>query len=394
MADELDILDGTAEPAEEEATVEDTKEDAEEAEAEPEETDEEADEDSEEEPEEEEEEEEEPELDQKVLTSWTDIKTKYPNFSKEFPDIKNALFREQAFSEVFTNPAEAKETLEKAQTFDQLSQDIVGAGNISDLFETIKTQNKESFEKIAYSLLPYFQEQDRDLYYEIASRPIKQLLRAAWNDGGGERTDLGKAAAHIHKYFFKNLNFEEKVKSENLKEAPAKSRREQELEQRLSQIESGKQNEFLASVDNSYISKMSHHIREGIDKDERLTEWSKAKIAEDVLREVQIQLKKDSRYIGAVNSLVRQAGQSGYSNDFKSRIINAALARAKSLVPEIRKRVVGEALKARGSRESRESRESKNGNVKPRLSNYRSSSSGSSSKSSKKPMSDIDILRG
>lgn len=390
--EDLGILDGSSDKETEEVkdeTQQEPEEAPEEDEAEPEEdTEEDTGEESEsEEPEEEleEEEEPEPEPDEKVLTTWTDIKGKYPNFAKDFPDVKNALFREQQFSEVFSSPNEAKEAQEKIQVFDQLSNDVVDQGNIENLFDTIKTQNKESFEKIAYSLLPYFQESNKDLYYEIAARPIKQLLRAAWQEGNGEQTDLGKAAAHIHKYFFKNLNFSEKVKSEGGKEPSTKSKREQELESRLQQIESSKQQEFLSAVDDSYINRMSRHIREGIDKDERLTEWSKAKVAEDVLREIQSQLKKDTRYVSAINSLIRQAGQNGFTNDFKTRIINTALVRAKSLMPEIRKRVVGDALKARGV--------SKNGSREPRR-EVRERPRISKPSSSKKPLTDLDILRG
>ena len=339
-----------------------------------------------------EDEEEEEEDTDKVLTSWTDIKTKYPDFAKEFPDVKNALFREQQFSEVFSTPAEAKDVLDRVAVFDRLSNDVVDQGNIIDLFDTIKKQNGESFNKIAYSLLPYFQENDKDTYYELAARPIKQLLRAAWHDGNGEKTDLGKAAAHIHKYFFKNTNFDEKVKAETGKEASTKSKREEELESKLSQIEQNKQNDFLSTVDESYVVKMTKHIREGIDKDERLTEWTKSKISDDVLREIQRQLKKDTRYVGAVNSLIRQASQNGFTNDFKSRLINTALVRAKSLVPEVRKRIVSEALRAAGKKESRKREETR----EPRRENRSSNSSRSTNRSSspKKPMTDLDILRG
>lgn len=348
--------------------------------------DEEEDDDEKEDKEDKEDEEDEEEDEGKILTSWTDIKNKYPDFGKEFPDVKNALFREQQFSEVFSTPAEAQEVLDRVAVFDRLSNDVVDQGNIVDLFDTIKKQNGESFTKIAYSLLPYFQENDKDTYYELAARPIKQLLRAAWHDGNGEKTDLGKAAAHIHKYFFKNINFDEKVKSETGKETNTRSRREEELENRLSQIEYGKQNEFLSSVDESYVVKMTKHVREGIDKDERLTEWTKSKISDDVLREIQHQLKKDTRYVGAINSLIRQASQNGFTNDFKSRLINTALVRAKSLVPEIRRKLVAEALRtSRKIPSNAINTETRKSTARARVSTEK--------KTSGKPLTDLDILR-
>src|SRR3990167_2468737 len=344
-------------------------------------------EDEDDEEEEENEEDEDSEVDDKVLTSWTDIKKKYPNFAKEFPDVKNALFREQQFSEAFPTPGEAKEAIERIQVFDQLAEDIVGQGNIINLLDHVKEKNKESYQKIIYSLLPHLQENDKDFYYDIAARPIKQLLRAAWAEGNGEKTDLGKAAAHIHKFFFKNINFEEKVKSEGGKEPDSKSKREQELEDRLTRIEDGKHNEFMSSIDDSYISKMTSHIKDGLNKDERLTEWSKAKIVEDFLKGIKQQLTKDTRYTSTLQSLLIHAKSAGFTNDFKTRIINAALVRAKSLVPDVRKRVVGDALKANGKKANSEDKKEEKVERRERK------STPSNLKESKKPMSDLDILR-
>lgn len=337
------------------------------------------------------EEEDEENDDVKVLTTWTDIKKKYPDFAKEFPDVKNALFREQSFTEVFASPAEAKEALDAVQNFNQLSDDIVGKGNIVDLLEHVKSKNKESYEKIVYSILPHLQEKDKDFYYDLAALPIKQLLRSAWAEGNGDKTDLGKAAAHIHKFFFRNLNFDEKVPLEGEKKTSTeKSKREQELEDRLAKIEDGKQRDFLVSVDDSYINKMSKHIREGLDKDDRLTEWGKAKIVEEVLKGVKVQLRKDTRYTSNLSSLLKQATSAGFTNDFKTRIVNAALVRAKSLVPDVRKKVVSEALGKKAKEKGNSEGERNDREKKP---TNRSSSSNRSSSQNTKPQTDLDILR-
>ena len=322
------------------------------------------------------------------VTSWTDIKSKYPNFAKDFPDVKNALFREQEYSNILGSPSEAKDLIEKAETFDKVSEDVVGSGNIVDLLDHVKKTKEDSYENIVYSILPYLQENDREAYYEIVARPIKQLLRAAWREGGGERTDLGKSAAHIHKFFFKDLNFDEKVRSEESGPSNHKTKREEELENRLTQIEKNKTNEFMTSVDESYVNRMNKAIREGLEKDERLTSYMKNKIVDDILKDIQGQLKKDSRYTGTLNSLIKQARSAGFTNDFKTRIINTALVRAKSLVPDTRKRVISEALRKEGKKVNGEERKiTKSVPSKP-------SPTKSKPKGDKGPQTELDILRG
>lgn len=333
-----------------------------------------------------EEEDTEEELEGKVLTSWTDIKKKYPDFGKDFPDVKNALFREQQFTEAFADPNDAKDAAEQIATFNQISSDVVGKGNIIDLLKQVETSNKNSYEKIIYSILPHLQESNKDLYYDIVARPIKQLLRSAWVKGEGSKTDLGKAAYHIHKFFFNDDKFDDKVKAEGNIEKETKTTKEKELEEKLSRLEQGEENKFLNSVDDSYVGKMKSYVRDGLDKDERLTEWTKSKITDDVLREISTQLKKDTRYTGTLSSLIKQARNNGFTNDFKSRIINTALARAKSLVPEVRKRIVGEVLKTgkkkEGNKEDNKPREKRE---------FKKPSSDNNSQ--KKPQTDMDILR-
>jgi len=115
------------------------------------------------------------------LSSWTDIKKKYPNFAKEFPDVKAALFRDERYGEIFGSPKEAEYADDKAKTFDQLSEDLIGAGDPVKLMDTIHKSKPESAKKIAVGILNWFQEKDKDAYYEVAALPIKQLCRAAYS---------------------------------------------------------------------------------------------------------------------------------------------------------------------------------------------------------------------
>lgn len=330
-------------------------------------------------------------LEGKSATSWTDIKAKYPGFAKEFPDVKSALFREQRYSEIFGDPKDAEKAIGDAEILSKISADLIGDGNPVELLNTIEKSSKESFEKIGLALLPYFQEKNKDLYYDMAAVPIKQLLRAALREGKGKETDLGRAAAHIHNWFFNNLNFDEKVKGEGkVDTSNTKSKREQELEDRLSKIENGKETEFLAAADQSYITKMSKDIREGLDKDDRLSEYMKEKLTEDVLRDIKKQLNADTRHSNQMQSLFKQAKTAGFTNDLKTRIINTALVRARSLVPEVRKRLVGQVF---GKKKSDNITDKGDKKVDTKIASFKKREDKPNRSESKKPLTDMDILR-
>jgi hypothetical protein len=156
--------------------------------------------------------------DKEIVTRWTDLKAKYPDINKEFPDIKNALFRAQAFSEVFGSVKEAETAKGRSDSLAAIEEDLLVNADPSKLLSVIKKNSEESLEGIAFKTLEFLQEADKDLYYEVAAIPIKQLLRGAFKKGGtdneGKLTNLGKAVYLLHRYYFDNDELAEKVKGE------------------------------------------------------------------------------------------------------------------------------------------------------------------------------------
>jgi len=348
---------------------------------------------TEEETEEEKEESEEKELD--LVTRAADIKKTYPDFFKKFPDVRAAIYRDVQFSQFFASPEDAKQASERSDILGKIEDDIINNGNPDKLLKVVADTNKESFEKLSLRLLPYLQKEHKELYYEAAAVPIKQLLRAAYREGNGKYGDLGRAALYIHRYFFGDLNLDSKVKGESEVREEKESEEKKQYRQRLAEIDAREMENFSKSVDASYISRMSKLIREGLDKDERLTEYSKAKLVEDILRGIRKQLESDSRYIGQMKSLFNQAKNSNYSNDLKSRILNTSLARAKSLVPSLRSQLVSEALGQKnrnGKVKEKEAAEKKEERREERRETKREHYTREVEKP-KKQLTDLDILR-
>lgn len=342
---------------------------------------------------------EEEDKDEDQLTSVKDIKKDYPDFFKKHPEVKAAIFRDQRFSEIVGTPEDAETAVERSNTLAAVEQDLFIDSNPGKLLDSLKKNNPENYQKTVFNVLSHLQEHDKDMYYELSALPIKLLLRNAWREGQGDKSNLGKAAAWIHDFMFgKGSKFEDKVTAEEKKQ-DTKSDREKEYEKKLKDIDDREHNNFKGAVDQSYVSKMDRYLRETLDKDERLTEFTRKHIVNETLTEIRQQLDQDTRHTTTMSSLWRNAKAAGFNSDFKSKIINAALTRAKSLAPSIRARLTNEALgkvkknkdKNDDKREERRSdsrREERR--EEPRRESRRESRP---SRENKKPLTDMDILR-
>lgn len=345
--DDIDVLENDKDDDKEESDKEDKdnksdddvsedddKADDEESEEEPEETDD----------DEKETDDDEDETEEDQIPSVKDIKKDYPDFFKKHPEVKAAIFRDQRFSEIIGTVDDAEKAVVKANALNAIENDLFVNHDASKLLATLKKEDPNAYKNTLYKLLPDIQEKDKELYLELAALPIKQLLRSAWSQGKGDKTNLGKAAYFIHEFFFgEKSRFEDKVQSEDLKPAE-KSTAQKEYEERLAKLDERAYTEFKGSVDESYVKQMDNFIRETLDKDTRLSEFTKKNIVRETLEEINSQLSQDTRYNTSLNALWQNAKSAGFTKDFKSRIITTALARAKSLAPVIRAKLMKEAL--------------------------------------------------
>jgi len=123
-----------------------------------------------------------------------------------------------------------------------------------------------------------------------------------------------------------------------------------------------------------------------LDKDDRLNEYTKSKLVDDILRYVKNRLNKDTTHVNTLNSLLKKAKTAGFTNDFKTRIINSALVRAKALVPEERKKAVSLAL-------GKKVNDNKERKPEKKVERERKRESPNNNKKEVKELSDLDVLR-
>lgn len=331
------------------------------------------------------------ELPENQIASVKDIKKDYPDFFKKHPEVKAAIFRDQQFSEILGSPKDAEDVVKRANTLATIEDDLFVKGDATKLLTVMKKNSPEAYNTVVSSLLPFIQESDKDTYLKIAALPIKQLLRNAWATGKGEKTNLGKAAFHLHEFFFgEGSKFEDKVEVES-KKTNEKSQAQKDYEEKLSKINEREYTSFKGAIEESYGRKMSDFLLEDLNKDDRLSNFTRNAIVEKTLSEVLEQLKNDSRYQTGLKSLWSQAQAAEFNKDFKSRILNTALARAKSLAPGIRARLVKEALgKSDGKKKSDDKDEKKD---KKQIHSRSGDRRDKPQRNDSKPKTDIDILR-
>jgi hypothetical protein len=306
----------------------------------------------EEEPEEESEEEEKTEAEDEEepigsLVTAKDLKEKYPDIFKKVPELKAVIYREQQYSQLFADPREAQEAATLAETFREIEGDVT-AGNIEPLFTAVKKTNGVDFDKFAANVLPSLRKIDEQAFMKIIAVPFKQMLRTAYRAGRSKgNANLTNAAQHIHDFIFDNIDLDEKTDYEH----PEAQVNPDELKykQKLQELDSRDHRNFKVSVDQEWIDGIVKDFSEGLDPKGEMTKWVKDKMIEDALKEVNKQLTIDGRHQKSMEVLWRQAKASGYSAEAKARIVSAALARAKQLIPNVRMKLRREAF-ARGSR--------------------------------------------
>ena len=330
------------------------------------------------------------------LVTVKDIKKDFPDFFKKHPEVRAIIHRERQFSEIFANPAEAQDATVKAETFDNMQDDLIGKGHIEPLFNTIKRASPEAFEKLMKGLLPAIREVDEAAHLKLVAVPLKRALRAALAQGQkkGDK-NLQYAAMHIHNFIFEDDDLDSKADFEN--EVGTKKTKEQEdYEKKLQELDTRDHVAFKTRIDGAFLGKTKSTFMDGLDPDGLLSDWTKEKMFEDCLKELNRQVSKDPRHLRNLDALWKQAKSQSYNSDSESRIVNAALARAKQIIPDIRRRLYAEARNERKRKVTGEDKKGKklSGNKQETNTKNRSERRDKPNPRRTDQMSELDIIRG
>jgi len=268
---------------------------------------------------------------------FKDVKSRYPNIFKEIPQLATAIRNDRAYSEIFTNPEDARDAAKVASYFNQLETNIM-SGSAKELLNDIENANKDAFKRVAKDFLPTIREKSMELFAEVTLPVINDVLRSAIRDAdGSENVNLRNAALHIAKYLYgkpeiPNLETQEKVNPEAEKVQKERQAFWQEKAQDFS-------NECFANGRDETLAE----IAKGIDNDKSITPFLKNTLKDKIFKEVDELLGKDVRHLRQMNALWRRAESTGFPKESRRQIIDAYLRGAKVLIPAVRQKLRAEA---------------------------------------------------
>jgi len=276
------------------------------------------------------------------LSLYQQVKKASPDIFKKFPELKNAIFREQRYSEIFPSVEEAKTAKDRNESFAQLENDIL-EGKPEELLKAVEATDKTSLTKFAHGLLPALLSQNKELYSEVISLPIKRAVQQAYLQAkkAGNK-NLMNAALYVDDFFFEGDGIGNDPRLNTAPKKQEKSPDVERLEKERDEHAERIRGEFNNSVIESLRFKMGKEITSSIVQFE-FDEYKRKNVARDIETEVNNILAADTRYQASIRSLYKQAESAKYSSDWKARLISAYLARAKAVLPIAKKKVIEEA---------------------------------------------------
>lgn len=295
-----------------------------------------------EEPEEEKEEEQEEEPSRYPRPSMKAVREKYPNFFKDFPQLRDAIFREQAYTDLFATVDDAKEAAEKVQNFDALEKDIT-SGNPETLIVAVKEMGAEGFFD---KFLPTLYNSDEKTYYRVVMPVIKGFINSMHKSGKANGNEnLANSALHAMK--FAGID-DEKAEP---KPDPEIERQRKELETERNRIATQRFQDNLRTIGTSLRETLNGEVGKSF-LNEKASPYLKRTMTNEIIDRVGELMNSDEKHLGLMDSLWNRAAKENYSASSLERIKSAWLSRARALMPAIRREVRNQALGVPEQKES------------------------------------------
>lgn len=267
--------------------------------------------------------------------SLSKVKAKYPDFFKEFPQLKVAFFREQEYSRIFPDVKSAEAAAENSLLYDDL-KDVVLKGNVEKILTDIKGVSEASLKKFAGNFLPTLNKLDKDTYIQVTAPIIQNVIKSVIAEGARIKDDkIQEAAKLVNEIIFGDKEYKQ----------PEPKEKDEELDKEREEFLKVKHNDLLTAViavtDKELIKEVGDIDPTGLLKDKPKL---KAKIQKEIIEAVKDALHKDEAHMRNMSSLLEREKRSGYKGQLKDSIITAFLSRAKALVPKIRREIRAEYL--------------------------------------------------
>lgn len=282
-------------------------------------------------------EEEETEQEQEIVIPFDrptvkEIKTKYPNIFKDFPQLKDMYFRELGFTKLYPTIEDAKEAFDDNEAFSTLSESVL-SGDIAPLFDSVEKTDTKAFELMSLSFLPTLFKKSQDLYSQAVTPIMQNLVRQLY----GDRDENTRNAALVLADYLFGSDGESVAKGQK---SVAKSIVPTEEQQRLkAEKEQASSTAFRGSagrVQETITKSLEQLVLKNVnfDPNKVFSPFLRRQGAQEISKRVMDHLKSDQGHMNVMASRWKRARTNGYTSDDESKIVSTYLARAKSLLPD------------------------------------------------------------
>jgi|ERR1035437_9252060 hypothetical protein len=263
--------------------------------------------------------------------TFAQMKAKYPDIIKDFPALKAIYYREQQFSDLFTTPADAKEAAENNEAFSAIRNDLFDGDGTKFLEALKESDNLGNFSK---NILNSLYKVSPEAQWTALAPVFQNAIRAFYKSSGDENDQ--NAAMRLAQYLFGDPEVASGKKNAVKIEEPKENKEKDTWK-------TERYNNFRIDTLSGIHDSVKSEILSGM-KEEHLSNFIKDAIADKVIDAMRDQLQSDKAHMDYMGKLWDKANNSGYTTADKSSITNAFLARAKAIVPSIRRKLIAEAL--------------------------------------------------
>ena len=317
------------------------------------------------------------------LPSRKEILKAFPELYKKFPALESAIYREQQYSEVFPNINDAKLAKENSENYEKFEASLLD-GDIGSVLKSVKEADSNAFGKLSEQFLYNLHNVDKEAYTNVITNVLKDTAISMFNAGakmgdGQEAQNLKLAAQILHQFFFNDSKISPYSHKHKLASGETKVNPDEE---RLSKREESFMQQQLDVASNDVTSSVENLIRRSvgnqIDPNGKMSDYVKNKAIEDIISAVDNEINSDARFRKVLDNLWLDSGKNNFNQASKTKIKNALLGKAKTILPAIARRVRAEALKGSAAR-NRNDREEDTPLPRGRAANSSNSSSRSES---------------
>lgn len=269
---------------------------------------------------------------------------KYPNIYKDFPGLKQTFFREKAYTEIHPTVEDAKEAKESLERYQEIDNRL-SKGDPEDYLTMLRDANPESERNFILDFLPKLHKSNRPAFIAITKPVLKNALRVMFNDtkkNGNE--NLVKSVENVHDWLFgEKENIEDDVSLAPRRPQNQPDPEKERLARENQELVRNQEERFTGEILSTASAKLSKMINNSIPED--VSDYLRKAIIRDTLTEIGKVLGKDSSHRSEMGRLLKDARSSKFNGESHDRLLTAYLSRAKSIAPEIYKKVKSEALR-------------------------------------------------